>query len=93
MLKLVDYGLPRLLIFAKTDIPANTEITFHYNSESRKKVNSLLICHCNTSNCSGFIGILKPALNKFLEKNGFSTKEKYKMNQIKLMVKIKKGNQ
>ncbi|XP_056637531.1 uncharacterized protein LOC130445723 [Diorhabda sublineata] len=48
-------GDTRVGLFATTDIPANTELTFNYNLEctgTEKKV-----CKCGAPNCSGFIGV------------------------------------
>jgi hypothetical protein len=48
-------GDTRVGLFALTDIPAGTELTFNYNLEcvgpDRKP------CMCGAPNCSGFIGV------------------------------------
>ena len=45
----------RVGLFAVEDIPANTELTFNYNLESRG--HEKIKCLCGAENCSGFIGL------------------------------------
>lgn len=50
-------GDTRVGLFSLIDIPANTELTFNYNLES--KGNEKKPCMCGTPICSGFIGAKK----------------------------------
>ncbi|XP_026051463.1 histone-lysine N-methyltransferase, H3 lysine-36 and H4 lysine-20 specific isoform X2 [Carassius auratus] len=48
-------GDTRVGLFALTDIPAGTELTFNYNLECLG--NGKTVCKCGASNCSGFLGV------------------------------------
>ncbi|XP_028840188.1 histone-lysine N-methyltransferase, H3 lysine-36 and H4 lysine-20 specific [Denticeps clupeoides] len=48
-------GDTRVGLFALTDIPAGTELTFNYNLECLG--NGKTVCKCGAPNCSGFLGV------------------------------------
>lgn len=48
-------GNTRVGLFAKVDIPADTELTFNYNLECIGKEKK--VCRCGAPNCSGYIGV------------------------------------
>ncbi|XP_030649135.1 histone-lysine N-methyltransferase, H3 lysine-36 and H4 lysine-20 specific [Chanos chanos] len=48
-------GDTRVGLFALTDIPAGTELTFNYNLECLG--NGKTVCRCGAPNCSGFLGV------------------------------------
>lgn len=62
-------GDTRVGLFACTDIPAETELTFNYQLECAQDVANEAKrqqpCHCGAPNCGGFIGA-KPKQVKFL---------------------------
>lgn len=64
----------RVGLFAKCDIPAQTELTFNYNLECRGDDKTK--CLCKSKNCSGYIGV-RP--NKIVEEKQKSTAKKRKI--------------
>lgn len=53
--KWVVNGQTKVGLFAITDIPAGSELTFNYNLDCRG--NEKMQCRCNSEICSGFIGL------------------------------------
>ena len=63
----MDYGIPRILIFARENIPANTELSYDYNLDVNN-CELLVPCYCGAGcKCSGYMGINEASLDKYLE--------------------------
>ena len=63
------------MLFAKSNVPANTELTYHYQEEVRES-KQLIKCICGSgSECSGFMGVSKSDLNKYLKKKKITLKQ------------------
>ena len=76
MLQIIDsVGRLRLLIISKKDIPANTQLTYHYDMNVEDKCKLLMKCMCNSTHCTGYMGIRKVTLRKFLKKNGYESEK------------------
>uniref|UniRef100_A0AAY4AM63 Histone-lysine N-methyltransferase, H3 lysine-36 specific n=1 Tax=Denticeps clupeoides TaxID=299321 RepID=A0AAY4AM63_9TELE len=58
-------GDTRVGLFALTDIPAGTELTFNYNLECLG--NGKTVCKCGAPNCSGFLGVRPKVRNVTLK--------------------------
>ncbi|XP_051734135.1 histone-lysine N-methyltransferase NSD2 isoform X1 [Ctenopharyngodon idella] len=71
-------GDTRVGLFALTDIPAGTELTFNYNLECLG--NGKTVCKCGASNCSGFLGV-RPKNNPPSDDKGRKLKKKSQMKR------------
>ncbi|XP_056587365.1 histone-lysine N-methyltransferase, H3 lysine-36 specific isoform X2 [Triplophysa dalaica] len=71
-------GDTRVGLFARTDIPAGTELTFNYNLECLG--NGKTVCKCGASNCSGFLGV-RPKNNPPSDDKGRKLKKKSQMKR------------
>uniref|UniRef100_A0A8C1VA02 Histone-lysine N-methyltransferase, H3 lysine-36 specific n=1 Tax=Cyprinus carpio TaxID=7962 RepID=A0A8C1VA02_CYPCA len=71
-------GDTRVGLFALTDIPAGTELTFNYNLECLG--NGKTMCKCGASNCSGFLGV-RPKNNPSSDDKGRKLKKKSQMKR------------
>ncbi|XP_043077361.1 histone-lysine N-methyltransferase, H3 lysine-36 specific isoform X2 [Puntigrus tetrazona] len=71
-------GDTRVGLFALTDIPAGTELTFNYNLECLG--NGKTVCKCGASNCSGFLGV-RPKNNPPSDDKGRKMKKKSQMKR------------
>lgn len=78
-------GDTRVGLFALTDIPANTELTFNYQLQCAQDVANesnqrQQPCHCGAPNCAGFIGA------KSKSKVCYSEKKNYLVVSILLVI-------
>ncbi|XP_039536244.1 histone-lysine N-methyltransferase, H3 lysine-36 specific isoform X2 [Pimephales promelas] len=71
-------GDTRVGLFALTDIPAGTELTFNYNLECLG--NGKTVCKCGASNCSGFLGV-RPKNNPPSDDKGRKLKKRSHMKR------------
>ncbi|KAA0720361.1 Histone-lysine N-methyltransferase, H3 lysine-36 and H4 lysine-20 specific [Triplophysa tibetana] len=71
-------GDTRVGLFALTDVPAGTELTFNYNLECLG--NGKTVCKCGASNCSGFLGV-RPKNNPPSDDKGRKLKKKSQMKR------------
>ncbi|XDV39185.1 hypothetical protein PO909_008460 [Leuciscus waleckii] len=71
-------GDTRVGLFALTDIPAGTELTFNYNLECLG--NGKTVCKCGASNCSGFLGV-RPKNNPPSDDKGRKLKKRSQMKR------------
>nr|XP_055036635.1 histone-lysine N-methyltransferase, H3 lysine-36 specific isoform X2 [Misgurnus anguillicaudatus] len=71
-------GDTRVGLFALTDIPAGTELTFNYNLECLG--DGRTVCKCGASNCSGFLGV-RPKNNPPSDDKGRKLKKKSQMKR------------
>ncbi|KAK3914863.1 Histone-lysine N-methyltransferase, H3 lysine-36 specific [Frankliniella fusca] len=78
------FGDTRVGLFALTDIPAGTELTFNYNLES--KGNEKKPCQCGTSVCSGFIGAKKTKVSVIDSKEQSTGKKKRRKPRVRNLI-------
>lgn len=83
-------GDTRVGLFALTDIPAGSELTFNYQFEAMGEVKKM--CLCGAKNCSGYIGEKAKKKAKKWDESIVSSKKKSKQSLNKKQLAKAKNN-